>query len=150
MDTPVNGNAVDATVERLRGEGYKATPQRRTVTQAIAERRRPTLAEIREACPRVGMVTIYRTLALLCDLGLVRRLRFDSKDRYELRAGCRGHFICETCGRVFDLVERAPELGQALLRRANLEASVDWIEIRGRCHDRCAIRGREKMDEGVR
>lgn len=150
MDTPVNGNAVDATVERLRGEGYKATPQRRTVAQAIAERRRSTLAEIREACPRVGMVTIYRTLALLCETGIVRRLCLDGKDRYELCTGGRGHFVCEACGGVFDLGERAPELGQVLLRRADLEASVDWIEIRGRCHDRCTSRGREKMDEGVR
>lgn len=124
---------------RLRGRGYKATPQRLAVLRTVAERPNSDIAGIREGCPRVGLVTIYRTLDLLCDLGLVRRLGpGDGKRRYKLRSNECCHFVCEPCGRVFDLGEMAPGLKQALLGNADFEAKAERVEVYGRCLSVCA------------
>ena len=54
-----------AAIGKMRGGGYKATPQRVAVLRALAEEQHQSLEEVRVRCPEVGLVTVYRTLERL-------------------------------------------------------------------------------------
>jgi len=115
----------------MRGRGYKATPQRLAVVGALAAERHQSLAEIRERCPGVGLVTIYRTLGLLSEIGVVRRLDLGSGPRYELAEDHHHHLVCESCGDVSEFA-RCP-LDLRSLKGLDFEMSSHTLEIYGRC-----------------
>jgi Fur family ferric uptake transcriptional regulator len=122
-----------AAVGKLRGRGYKATPQRLAVVGALAAGQHQSLAEIRERCPGVGLVTIYRTLDLFSEIGVVRRLDLGSGARYELAEDHHHHLICECCGAVSEF-ERCP-LDLRSLKGMDFEIGSHTLEIYGRCAD---------------
>jgi Fur family transcriptional regulator, ferric uptake regulator len=122
---------VEAIISRLRGSGYKVTPQRRAVLLALASERHQSLEEIRARCPEVGLVTIYRTLDLLSEIGAVRRLELGDGLRYELAEDHHHHMICESCGDVSEF-EECP-IDPWLLRRLDFEVSSHSLEVYGRC-----------------
>jgi Fur family transcriptional regulator, ferric uptake regulator len=122
-----------AAVGKIRGHGYKATPQRLAVLGALAAEQHQSLEEIRARCPEVGLVTIYRTLDLLSEIGAVRRLDLGDGPRYELAEDHHHHLICESCGGVSEF-ERCP-LDLRRLRGVDFEISSHTLEIYGRCAD---------------
>jgi Fur family transcriptional regulator, ferric uptake regulator len=122
-----------AAVGKIRGRGYKATPQRLAVVGALAAGQHQSLAEIRERCPGVGLVTIYRTLDLFSEIGVVRRLDLGSGPRYELAEDHHHHLICESCGDVSEF-ERCP-LDLRGLKGMDFEIGSHTLEIYGRCAD---------------
>jgi Fur family transcriptional regulator, ferric uptake regulator len=122
-----------AAVGKIRGRGYKVTPQRLAVLGALAAEQHQSLGEIRARCPEVGLVTIYRTLDLLSEIGAVRRLDLGGGPRYELAEDHHHHLICESCGGVSEF-ERCP-LELRRLRGVDFEISSHTLEIYGRCAD---------------
>ena len=120
-----------AAVGKIRGRGYKVTPQRLAVLGALAAEQHQSLGEIRARCPEVGLVTIYRTLDLLSEIGAVRRLDLGDGPRYELAEDHHHHLICESCGSVSEF-ERCP-LELRRLRGVDFEISSHTLEIYGRC-----------------
>jgi Fur family ferric uptake transcriptional regulator len=120
-------------VGKIRGRGYKVTPQRLAVLGALAAEQHQSLGEIRARCPEVGLVTIYRTLDLLSEIGAVRRLDLGDGPRYELAEDHHHHLICESCGGVSEF-ERCP-LELRRLRGVDFEISSHTLEIYGRCAD---------------
>jgi Fur family ferric uptake transcriptional regulator len=122
-----------AAVGKLRGRGYKVTPQRLAVLGALAAEQHQSLGEIRARCPEVGLVTIYRTLDLLSEIGAVRRLDLGDGPRYELAEDHHHHLICESCGGVSEF-ERCP-LELRRLRGVDFEISSHTLEIYGLCAD---------------
>lgn len=117
----------------MRGGGYKATPQRMAVLQALVEEQHQSLEEIRVRCPEVGLVTVYRTLDLLGSLGIVRRLDLGDGARYELAENHHHHLICESCGDIseFDECPLDPELLPT--GSAGFEVRAHSLEVYGRC-----------------
>src|SRR3989337_873572 len=93
----------------MRGGGYKATPQRVAVLQALAEEQHQSLEEVRARCPEVGLVTVYRTLGLFGELGIVRRLDLGDGARYELAEDHHHHMICESCGDISEFEPCPPD-----------------------------------------
>jgi Fur family ferric uptake transcriptional regulator len=82
-----------AAIGKMRGRGYKVTPQRTAVLRTLAAERHQSLEEIRARCPEVGLVTVYRTLDLMGELGIVRRLDFGDGAHYELAEDHHHHMI---------------------------------------------------------
>lgn len=122
---------IEVVIGKIRGRGYKATPQRLAVLAALGAEQHQRLEEIRARCPEVGLVTIYRTLDLLAEIGAVRRLDLGNGPRYELAEDHHHHLICESCGDVTEF-ERCPlDLGS--LRGMDFEVSSHTLEIYGRC-----------------
>ena len=124
---------LEAAVRKIRSRGYKATPQRLAVLGALAEEQHQSLEAIRARCPEVGLVTVYRTLDLLSEIGAVRRLDLGDGPRYELAEDHHHHLICESCGGVSEF-ERCP-LELRRLRGVDFEISSHTLEIYGRCAD---------------
>ena len=126
---------LQAAARRIRGGGYKATPQRLAVLAAVGAGRHQSLEDSRSRCPEVGMVTVYRTMDLLTALGLVRRIDLGDGPRYELAEDHHHHLICEGCGRVTEFQqcpldpERLPGIG------GDFEVRAHSLEVSGRCPD---------------
>lgn len=117
----------------MRGGGYKATPQRTAVLRALAEEQHQNLEEIHARCPEVGLVTVYRTLDLLDELGIVRRLDLGDGARYEMAEDHHHHMICELCGDISEF-EKCP-LDPTLLplEGSDFEVRSHSLEVYGRC-----------------
>ena len=124
---------LEAAIRRMRGRGYKATPQRLAVLRALSEEQHQSLEEIWVRCPEVGLVTVYRALDLLGGLGIVRRLDLGDGARYELARDHHHHMICESCGDIseFDECPLDPELLPP--KSADFEIRAHSLEVYGRC-----------------
>ncbi len=121
-----------AVIGRMQGAGYKATPQREAVLRALIAERHQTLEGIRARCPKVGLVTVYRTLDLLGELGLVRRLDFGNGARYELAEDHHHHMVCESCGDISEF-EECPLDPRRLSFGNGFKARSHSVEVFGRC-----------------
>jgi Fe2+ or Zn2+ uptake regulation protein len=95
-------------VGRLKEKGYKMTPQRRAVIQALSECGQFTDASsildyVRKANPDVGLDTVYRNLRLLISIGVVNQINNPGNDRtiYELNTKPHHHHaVCLLCGKI--------------------------------------------------
>jgi Fe2+ or Zn2+ uptake regulation protein len=95
--------------ERLRKRGLRATSQRLVMHRLLRERNRHLSAEelLDEASsrlPGISLPTVYSTLELFEDLGIVRRVK-DGGGRllWDTRGDDHHHLVCRRCGRVGDI-----------------------------------------------
>lgn len=95
---------MDRALHRLRQAGYRVTRSRRAVIEVLRDAEDLMLPEevLRRGQawhPALGMVTVYRTLALLSELGLVRRIHLaDECQGYAWAEYGHGHHIvCRSC-----------------------------------------------------
>jgi Fur family transcriptional regulator, ferric uptake regulator len=93
--------------------------------------------ELRHRSERVGMATVYRTLDLLVESGLVRTHEFgEGFRRYEAIAGQSDHehLICEQCGRVVEFAnERLERMLPVLADEHGFQHRRHKVEIYGVC-----------------
>lgn len=80
------------------------------------------------------MVTVYRTLDLLSELGLVRRLDLGDGPRYELAEDHHHHLVCEDCGSVSEF-QQCPLNLDNLPAMDGFEVRAHSLEVYGRCSD---------------
>jgi Fur family ferric uptake transcriptional regulator len=117
----------------MRGAGYKATPQRTAVLRALIAEQHQSLEEIRARCPEVGLVTVYRTLDLLNELGIVRRLDLGDGARYELAEDHHHHMICESCDDISEFDECPLDSTLLPVENSDFEIRSHSLEVYGRC-----------------
>ena len=94
--------------DRLDQNGQRYTAGRRAVVTALAGADGPvTLPELIELAPELAQSSAYRNLAVMEDVGIVRRLVHTTEHaRYELAEDLtehHHHLICEVCGTVRDI-----------------------------------------------
>ena len=129
-------------VESVRGQGYRMTPQREMILDAIHREGHVTADEIyQRVCaktPAINLATVYRTLELLKALGIVTAI--DTGDgcvHYEL-AGEQPHhhLVCEGCGYTLELdCDVLLPLEQELLRRYGFVMNLNHLALFGTCPD---------------
>jgi len=128
--------------ERLASAGYRVTASRRAVMQVLEDTSVPLIPqEILERGsvihPRLGIVTVYRTVKLLEDLGLACRVhRNDGCHAYvAISPGHRHHVICQECGRTveFSGSEDLEELAARVERITNFRVHGHLLELFGLC-----------------
>lgn len=126
----------------LRRNGYKLTPQRRAVVKTIAsthDHLTPTAiyGKVHEEYPKIGFVTIYRTLEILNKLGLICEVHAGGNCRsYLMRRPLEHHhhMICADCGTVVDFTGcDLSELEQRLSRETGFEIESHLLEFLGHC-----------------
>src|SRR5918997_2007100 len=115
----------DSVGDALRRRGMRWTPQRRTVVEALAASDgHVTGAELVEGCravdPSTTPSTVYRTLDVLEDLGIVSHSHGPG-GRQEFHVGPtadHAHIVCRSCGRRRELArpEVQPLADDVLLR----------------------------------
>jgi Fur family ferric uptake transcriptional regulator len=89
----------------LHEKGYRLTPQRYIILRVIEEAKEHLTVEqiterVQERSPYINLSTVYRTLQLLQELGLVHETRFPDKamSYYEVATKHEHyHFLCRRC-----------------------------------------------------
>lgn len=125
----------------LRGQGYRLTNQRRAVLDTISvshEHLTPfaIYERVHQAHPEVGLVTIYRTLDLLADLGLICEVNTENGRSYLMRRpeGHHHHLICSDCGSVVDFADcNISELEKRLMAETGFKIQEHRLEFYGNC-----------------
>ena len=134
--------------DRLDQNDQRYTTGRRAVVDALAASEGPlTLPELIDLSPELAQSSAYRNLAVLEDVGVVRRLVHGTDHaRYELAEDLtehHHHLICEECGLVRD-VTLTPDLERRLDAAFEAVSTVEGfvpthhtIDLYGRCAE-CA------------
>jgi Fur family transcriptional regulator, ferric uptake regulator len=137
---------LDGTRERLRSRGLRWTPQRRAILEVLAATDgHITGVELVERCrqrdPETTVSTVYRTLDMLEELGLVRHSHgHDGREEFHvLPATEHGHLVCESCGATSELGSDAVRrLLDALEQQSGYRVDLNHLSIAGICADCCA------------
>ena len=130
-------------INKLSEQGYRLTPQRMMVLDAIENSEHHISAEeiyaqVITKYPHLNISTVYRTLELLHRLGLVTetdlgggRVRYHPADK-----GHHHHLVCQECGRVIDLDESVMDnLKQVLKKDYEFTPDIRHLALFGTCAD---------------
>ena len=126
--------------EELRSRGYRVTPQRQLVLEAINKLEHATpediCAEVRQTARGVNISTVYRTLELLEQLSLVTHSHLGhGAPRYHLAAEAEHvHLVCSECGSITEVAPGAvAPLVSALDEKYGFQTDVGHLTVFGRC-----------------
>ncbi|PKB78539.1 MAG: hypothetical protein BZY88_17760 [SAR202 cluster bacterium Io17-Chloro-G9] len=126
-------------LETLEEQGHRSTSPRRAVVNAIAAQNKHFTAE--ELChklPGIGRATVYRSLKLLVDSGVLCRVLLEEGNlHYQLsHQGHHHHLLCVECGASQDLLGcDIEDLLQTVSADHDFQLSGHWLEVYGRCRD---------------
>jgi Fur family transcriptional regulator, ferric uptake regulator len=130
----------DTLHSTLRERGYRLTPQRQLVLEAVTSLPHGTpdeiLAEVRKTASGVNASTVYRTLELLEEVGLVTHthLGHGAPTYHAATDEDHLHLVCRDCGSVTETrVSVADQLVQRLADEHEFETDVAHFAIYGRC-----------------
>lgn len=139
----------------LKHAGIKMTHQRQEVCRELAGATDHPDAEsvyigVRERVPTISLDTVYRTLWLLRDLGLIDALTTSRPPmRFDGNPAPHHHFICSTCGEAYDFYsEEFDQLHVPREVRAQGTVHKTQVEMRGTCV-RCARERKPKRVTGA-
>ncbi len=146
MARPVSDDVIQTAEhvfrEYLRDRSLKYTTERRLVLQAVMRNdehfeAEQLLLDMRQAQARVGKATVYRTLKLLVDCGIVKEVHFSNKQvHYEHTYGqdAHDHMVCRKCGRIIEFGSRdVTRLRTLLAARHRFHALLHRFQIIGLC-----------------
>jgi Fur family ferric uptake transcriptional regulator len=124
----------------LRSRGLRVTPQRRFVLDALERLGHATPDQVWEQvqaiAPSLSASTVYRTLELLEELGLVLHTHLGhGAPSYHLATHADHiHLVCRRCGAVQDAdVSRAQQLADEVTARYGFVADVGHLSLDGLC-----------------
>jgi Fur family ferric uptake transcriptional regulator len=131
----------DTVRERLHDRGLRWTPQRRALVAVLAETEgHVTGAELVERCrqrdPATIPSTVYRTLDVLEELGIVRHGHGpDGREEYHVLPGEEhGHLHCEACGGCWEIgADEARAITASLETERGFAVNLSHVTIVGRC-----------------
>jgi Fur family peroxide stress response transcriptional regulator len=112
--------SIEFLTKTLTNRGIRPSYQRIKVLEYLYRKGgHPTVDEIFRALspeiPSLSKVTIYNTLHTFVDAGMARVVDIDdSEKRYDVTLSNHGHFLCESCGTIF-----------------NFSVDIDQIPIQG-------------------
>ncbi len=142
---------LDQYLERM---GLKQTQQRRVIVHHFLsidshvdadELHRQVNAEGHD----VGLATIYRTLNLLTEAGLIEQKSFqDGRSVFEVAHpdSHHDHLICVECRNVVEFEDHEIEaLQEAIAEKYGMELKTHRLDLFGRCLDKEACDGRKKI-----
>ena len=127
--------------EALRDLGYRLTPQRAMVLAAIEDSDDHISADeihalVSAKYPQVNISTVYRTLDLLKELGLVTEtdLGGGRVSYHPVHRGHHHHLVCQKCSTIIEMEESllAP-LKEVLRQRYGFKADLRHLAIFGHC-----------------
>jgi Fur family ferric uptake transcriptional regulator len=120
---------------RLHARGLRVTPQRERVLDAVRALGHATPEQIFDAVPEVDLTTVYRTLELLEELGVIRHTHLDhGAPAYRPAEDDHVHVVCHDCGSVVDApAALADELERRLRDERGFWLDRAHLTVFGRC-----------------
>jgi Fur family transcriptional regulator, peroxide stress response regulator len=135
-------NTKEDLIGQLKENGFKITPQRLAIIDALVENRyeHPGATLIYEAAckkaRRVSLSTVYATLKEFSENGLIRQLEFDRmENRYDVDLLDHVNLICKRCGKIFDYAIPASLEPRDIARKSGFVVTDTRLEFHGYCRD---------------
>lgn len=131
-------------LNHLARKGLKHTSQRMEVLDEILHmEKHQSIEEIYEAMhrrgSRVGFSTVYRTMHVLVECGIVREQDFGTGImRYERAYGIEhhDHLVCVECGKIIEFIDpKIESLQDAVAKSHKFMITAHKHEIYGRCRE---------------
>jgi Fe2+ or Zn2+ uptake regulation protein len=132
---------LDTLNTQLSQQGYKLTRQRKAVVEVVTQAHtRLSAADVftqaQRACPDLGLTTVYRTLEILEQMGVIRRVHLED--------GCEGfapataehghHLICSRCQETIEFEEcNLASLLKRVAEQTGFTIEQHWLELVGLC-----------------
>lgn len=137
-------SALERAFERIARAGHSVTPQRRAVAQALQASSRALTAreisqELEQTGEHVGVMTVYRTLGLLAEIGAAYILHDRAGDNPEAHyAFCSDlhhhHLICDGCWGVWEVpLCGLAEAEQRITQDTGFEVLGHSLDFYGTC-----------------
>lgn len=133
--------------QKLQDAGFKLTPQRQTTLSVLIQQKDNLLSaeEIyilaREQNLSIGLATVYRTLEILTDLGILCRIILpNGLAHYNLKQTEQPHahhyLLCTKCGKVQELFDDLlPQVEQEVQLKYQFKISDHHLTFHGLCLD---------------
>jgi Fur family ferric uptake transcriptional regulator len=141
MSTPGPTSGADWK-ERLREKGYRLTPQRELILEAVERLGHATpdevLAEVRTHSTAVNASTVYRTLEVLEELGLVRHAHLSDRapTYHSTSEGEHFHLVCRNCHKVISVdPDVLAPVSERLAADHGFTIDVGHLTVFGTCGD---------------
>ena len=127
---------------KLRQSGYRLTPQRELILAAVERLGHATpdevLSEVRQHSAAVNASTVYRTLEVLEELGLVRHAHLSDRapTYHSVTDHEHFHLVCRNCRKVISV---DPDVLHPLIRQLEADhrftVDVGHLTVFGTCED---------------
>ncbi len=125
---------------RLRDHGFRITPQRQLVLEAVESLRHGTpeaiLVEVQRTASGVNLSTIYRTLEVLEEVGLVTHAHIGHgpPTYHAVDEEVHIHLVCDRCARVLSVpAGTAAEFVSRLDSEFGFRTDVSHVSVHGLC-----------------
>jgi Fe2+ or Zn2+ uptake regulation protein len=130
-------------IEALREKGHRLTPQRILVLSIVADGGGhmgvdEVFRRAKEAYPYMDIATVYRTLHLFKDLGVVTEVAIGDRLHYELvdSSGPHHHMVCRVCNGAYNLSPTYLDgFRDTLLEEFDFEPDLEHFAITGTCSE---------------
>lgn len=129
-------------LELLRARGLRMTPQRRAIVATVMRAQghiSPTdvTRKIQSEMPGVNASTVYRTLTLLEEVGVLQHSHLESGAEYHRAEEAEHiHLVCGSCGHDDPLsLKEAGALHTMIRSHHGFEADLTHFAITGLCSD---------------
>ena len=127
----------------LKQKGYRLTSSRQKIVQALLSCGGHITADgllevVHEIDTTVGRMTVYRTLELLSELGLIRPVYQGTGAAHYilLDGGHHHHLVCSSCDAVIEFDECClQEMGKLLAEQFKFAVEGHLVEFYGRCQN---------------
>jgi Fur family ferric uptake transcriptional regulator len=135
------GMAVPSLTDALRSRGLRMTAQRQLVMEAVEKLGHATPeqvhCEVVKTAAGINLTTVYRTLDLLEQIGLIRHTHLiDAASTYHLAADQHIHLVCRMCRQVTEApTSMLTDLVTRLVDERGFSADVGHIALFGICGD---------------
>lgn len=135
----------ESLVQNIKARGVRVTPQRAIILDAIEGLNGHVTAEeiysaVQNVNEYISLATVYRTLELLRELGLVTEARMGTSTvHYALKEHANHHHaVCRNCKKTFELPDDLfTPIVERLLAEQRFTADVDHLVVMGLCEE-CA------------
>jgi Fur family peroxide stress response transcriptional regulator len=129
-------------IKLFRKNGYKATSQRLAICKLILSRKdHPSADQIYQKLkieyPTISLTTIYNTLRILVELGLIQELGFNEGSiRYDPDMEIHINLVCSKCGKIDDYKdENVRKLWKAIISNLGVKPIGQRIDIYYECEE---------------
>jgi Fur family peroxide stress response transcriptional regulator len=136
-------NRLNMMLEKLKARDYRITPQRIAILRVLASSRghpnaEQIYAEVKKDFPTTSLATVYKTIALLKELGEILELGFaDVGSRYDGKKPYpHPHLICTICKKIIDPdLESLEDMTRELTSNTGFKIVTHRLDFFGICPD---------------
>lgn len=137
----------DIFAQELKKKGLRNTDQRNAILNMLLDNAQSHLSTeeiyslVKERFPDIGLATVYRTLLLLDEIGLIHKIDFDDgRSRYEIinreEKHLHHHLLCTVCGRIDEVKDDLLEkLEKQILEKNGFKVKNHNLKFYGTCKD---------------